>query len=235
MFGITRGSFKTGIKTIRPLYGFERAFWNLHSSTWDDKLLLPEYREHIETALSWLNLYRKGKNERVLDIGCGTGNYSLELARAGFDVDGIDFAARMLGKAKIKAFKSGLSVRFSRVDFNYDLPYPVHSFDYALCAAAIQCVAEPLSFLREVKRVLVPEGLLLLIGITPWLKTEVPEGTSLLKRIFWRLKPFFKRARRIRRYTRDELAAMLDTAGFEIVKEQMSDRSAVRILARASS
>lgn len=51
---------------------------------------------------------------RVLDFGCGTGRISRALARAGFDVWGVDLAPAMVGHARARC--EGLRVRFSVTD-----------------------------------------------------------------------------------------------------------------------
>ena len=218
---------------IRPFYRLEPAFWNIHSATWDDKLLLPEYREHLEAAVNWFAQYRAGDENRVLDIGCGTGNYSIELARRGFQVEGIDFASRMLKRARAKAQRSALKVRFSLVDFNKALPFPSHSFHYVVCAATLQCVKEPLRFLHKISDVLVPSGIFLVVAISPHLRSTIPGKASLWRRISWRIKPIFKAAKRIRRYRREELVDMLRASRFNILEEATAKDQSMRFLTRA--
>ena len=47
--------------------------------------------------------YGKGKPELVLDLGCGTGSMTLELAKLGYDMTGIDNSPEMLGIARERA------------------------------------------------------------------------------------------------------------------------------------
>ncbi len=56
------------------------------------------------------------KNVRILDIGCGTGRHSLELARRGYSVTGIDLSISLLNRAKELAEKEGLNVDFHKQD-----------------------------------------------------------------------------------------------------------------------
>src|ERR1700692_2720286 len=58
----------------------------------------------------------------ALDIGCGTGFLSLELAGRGHHVTGIDFAPAMLALAKQKAALAGADIRFDEGDAE-QLPY----------------------------------------------------------------------------------------------------------------
>ena len=62
------------------------------------------------------------KSARILDIGCGTGRHSIELARRGYQVTGIDFSDSMLKRAKEKALKLNLNIDFQKHDAR-DLPF----------------------------------------------------------------------------------------------------------------
>ncbi|MBI2186375.1 MAG: class I SAM-dependent methyltransferase [Acidobacteria bacterium] len=53
---------------------------------------------------------------RALDLGCGTGDTSIYLARHGWDVTGIDFVEAALRKARRKAAAAGVRVRWIRDD-----------------------------------------------------------------------------------------------------------------------
>ncbi|HEX2209355.1 MAG TPA: class I SAM-dependent methyltransferase, partial [Longimicrobium sp.] len=55
----------------------------------------------------------KGK---ALDVGCGTGDTSIYLARHGWDVTGIDFVERALEQARLKGRGAGVEVRWLRAD-----------------------------------------------------------------------------------------------------------------------
>jgi len=59
----------------------------------------------------------------ILDIGCGTGRHSLELARRGYNVTGIDLSASMIAKAKALAKQENLEIEFlvrDARDFNFN-------------------------------------------------------------------------------------------------------------------
>ncbi len=72
------------------------------------------------------------KNRDVIDIGCGTGEFALEIALIARTVAGIDFSRRALSKA-LKNRESGkmgnVEFKFSRAD---KLPYQTESFDLAV-------------------------------------------------------------------------------------------------------
>jgi len=53
---------------------------------------------------------------RVLDLCCGTGRHSLELARLGFRVTGVDRTSRYLDEARRKAKERSLNIDFRQID-----------------------------------------------------------------------------------------------------------------------
>lgn len=72
----------------------------------------------------------------ILDIGCGTGRHSIELAKRGYQVTGVDLSDSMLQKAKQNAKKQNVHVKFEKHDAR-NLPF-VSQFDCAimLCEGA---------------------------------------------------------------------------------------------------
>lgn len=58
----------------------------------------------------------RDRSKRILDIGCGTGRHSIELARRGYAVVGVDLSANMLAAARGTAHSAGVSVTFHEAD-----------------------------------------------------------------------------------------------------------------------
>jgi SAM-dependent methyltransferase len=56
------------------------------------------------------------RSSRVLDIGCGTGRHSIELARRGYAATGVDLSGSMLARARLKAQEAGVRVTFIQAD-----------------------------------------------------------------------------------------------------------------------
>jgi 2-polyprenyl-3-methyl-5-hydroxy-6-metoxy-1,4-benzoquinol methylase len=67
----------------------------------------------------------------VLDVGCGTGRHSIELARRSYSVTGLDLSREMLARAAASAEAAGVSVEWVRSDASrFALP---ERYDGAIC------------------------------------------------------------------------------------------------------
>ncbi len=76
------------------------------------------------------------KKLNIIDVGCGTGRHSIELAQRGYKVCGIDLSESMLKKAKEKAGQKQVDISFLQCDAR-NLPFK-REFDVAimLCEGA---------------------------------------------------------------------------------------------------
>lgn len=70
------------------------------------------------------------KQFRILDIGCGTGRHSIELARRGYDITGVDLSESLIARAKEKVGNQDLKVKFLKHDAR-NLPF-IKEFDMAI-------------------------------------------------------------------------------------------------------
>jgi ubiquinone/menaquinone biosynthesis C-methylase UbiE len=104
--------------------------------------------------------------QRILEIGCGTGNLALLAGRLhpGVEVVGLDPDPKALARARRKAGRRSLPVRFDH-GFAQELPYADASFDRVLSALMFHHLGpdERRRALCEVRRVLRPGGSLHLV------------------------------------------------------------------------
>jgi demethylmenaquinone methyltransferase/2-methoxy-6-polyprenyl-1,4-benzoquinol methylase len=107
--------------------------------------------------------------ERALDVCCGTGDLSLELAGRvgpGGSVIGCDFSEPMLARARDKAARAGAThVSFEWADA-LDLPYEDAAFDAVTVGFGVRNFADLDRGLAELARMLRPGGRLVVLEIT---------------------------------------------------------------------
>ena len=100
---------------------------------------------------------------RILDAGCGTGSYSVELAKRGYAVAGLDSSAELLSLARAKAEEAVVPVTFQKGDI---LKLPSRpSYDGILCRGVLNDIIDGpsrqkvfFSFARALRK----EGILIL-------------------------------------------------------------------------
>jgi ubiquinone/menaquinone biosynthesis C-methylase UbiE len=147
---------------------------------------------------------------RVLEVGCGTGEWLVELASIGCDVAGIDPSESMLELARTKV---RADLRRGAVE---SLPWSNGSFDLVLCVNALHHFASAIAALREAYRVLRPAGKFLSIGLDPH-----ESGGR------WYVYEFFPRSLAIDRErfaSKSQRLDWLESAGFRNIRVKVADR-----------
>jgi SAM-dependent methyltransferase len=94
----------------------------------------------------------------VLDLGCGSGRLTVELARQGAAVTGIDVSDARLDAARARAADAGLDARFLHADMTEQLPFADAGFGASVSRLALMIAPDPVAVLREVARVVEPGG-----------------------------------------------------------------------------
>ena len=106
-------------------------------------------------------LWSRMRGPRVLEVGVGTGK-NLPFYRQNWQMTAMDLSPRMLEQAKRRAEREQVAVDLRLGDVEA-LPFADASFDTVLATFVFCSVPEPVLGLREVARVLVPGGQLLLL------------------------------------------------------------------------
>lgn len=157
---------------------------------------------------------------RLLDVGCGTGDF-LTLARArGWDVTGTELSPYA---AKV-ATSRGLTVVPGEV---WEAGLPSDRFDIATCWHVIEHVADPKRALEEIRRVLRPGGWLVLA--TPNLDDHIFSAAYLLARCH---RPALyeegEREVHLFHFGARPLRALVGAAGLQVVELGFDRGAAVR-------
>lgn len=118
----------------------------------------------------------------ILDIGCGSGRHSLELARRGYTVTGIDLSERQLDLARRSAGQANLTVEFFNRDARALNYYNQFHVALLLCEGAFSLMETDemdWMILRNAARALLPGGCFILTcPNAPYRITHHPAGSS---------------------------------------------------------
>lgn len=187
---------------------------NLRAGCWEELWrAVPAGAEPVDLRLRLafvLERLRAAGARSVLDVGCGAGEITSELVRAGFDVVGVDVAEEPLRRARAR--EADLDAR--RVEVDGEWPLADASFDAVWAGETIEHVTDTAAWLSEVRRVLRSDGTLLLS--TPAHGRLTMLGLALSAR---RLDAHFDpRSDHVRFYTRRTLARLLSEFGFERIE-----------------
>src|SRR4051812_43014442 len=111
-------------------------------------------------------LAQVSKGERVLDIGCGTGNAALAAAELGAHAVGVDFEPKLLAIARERAQEADLEVEFIEGEAA-ELPFLDGEFDAVVSAFGVMYAPDHEAAARELARVTKPHGRIALAAWTP--------------------------------------------------------------------
>lgn len=155
---------------------------------------------------------------QVLDFGCGPGVMSIELARLGYDVQGMDGSEGMVKMAGARAEKLGLkNARFVHSEAD-NTALPERQFDTIVCSSVVEYVAEDMALIQKLISALKPNGHLIL---------SVPHTSSLVGKAEDTLRSLNSVARgnrgrhlsySLRRYRMGELCSKLNGMGLSRIQ-----------------
>ena len=129
--------------------GGEPDGWSAVAGGWADlwaRFAEPAWREVAAAA-------GVGPGTRVLDVGCGSGDFLAQAGRLGAATAGVDPAAGMVAVARERA--PGADIRHAGAE---ELPWPDGAFDLVTAFNALQFAADTADALAELARVTAPGG-----------------------------------------------------------------------------
>lgn len=137
-------------------------FFDAHAPVYEDNVFTKNTIREVDFLLEELSLQPSGS---ILDVGCGTGRHSIELARRGYTVTGLDLSSEMLGRAAAAAKSACVNVNWVRSDATlFSLP---NKYDGAICLCEgafgllgqeDDSIGQPLSILCNIARCLKPQA-----------------------------------------------------------------------------
>jgi len=130
-------------------------YWYFGQPKWDTGVSPPELLEFIQEHTF----------ARAIDIGCGTGTNVITLAKAGWQVTGVDFAPRAIQHAKRKIEEAGVRAELFVNDAT-KLRGISGPYDFALDIGCFHGIPKDgqSKYLKQLDRILAPNGFWLMYG-----------------------------------------------------------------------
>ena len=168
------------------------------------------WSRYVSDTLNFLIDYLQGSrqisgNEHVLDLACGTGELERRLLNLHPDLNviGVDISEKMLDVARLKL----PNLEFVKASAS-SLPFPDHNFDIVVTVSAFHYFEQPLDTLKEIRRILKPQGKLIIMD---WCRDYwLCQALDLFLKIF---DPAHKIC-----YTQKELSDLLTTSGLDVIE-----------------
>lgn len=161
------------------------------------RLLQPLRSAELDFKVMYLKAHLKGR--LLLEVGSGSGDKLHALQDLGWIVEGVDFDAEAVKNARGK----GLRVRHGTLQEQH---YPDDRFDVITMSHLIEHVHDPLALLRECRRILKPDGHLVIV--TPNIASV---GHNFFKAAWFPLEP----PRHLHLYSPQTISSLAGKAGFK--------------------
>ena len=121
-----------------------------------------------------------GRGARALDLGCGTGDHSIELARRGWSVTAVDAVPRAVERARAKLPAPGADVSFVVGDVTVLPAYVGTGYVFALDVGCFHGLSDDhrAAYGRGLTEVTEPGAQLLMFAFSPGRRGPLPRGAS---------------------------------------------------------
>jgi ubiquinone/menaquinone biosynthesis C-methylase UbiE len=160
--GLTAGDHSGGLQAeINAHFDSSASYWDgVYSG---DSLQGIIYLDRQTAVVGYLDAAEVPAGGVALEIGCGAGHLTMELADRGLRVDAIDASQAMVDTASARAQEHGVQDRVSvKVADVHQLPYDSGQFDVVVAVGVIPWLHSPGAAVVEMARVLRPGGQLVL-------------------------------------------------------------------------
>ena len=133
-----------------------KSFWdnrfiefNKLSSGYTDEII-----QKFDNQIRWKSFIREvklNKADKILDIGCNYGFWSIKLAKLGMDITGIDIISKAIEIAKKNAAKESLKISFKTMKVE-DIDFKPNSFDKIISITVMQHILNDNLFKKTLHR-----------------------------------------------------------------------------------
>jgi SAM-dependent methyltransferase len=146
----------TTLKTMCPAIEDQRRFWNAHWQHWQERKVLNDWTRRRADVICSVFRSLHLKRPSILDLGCGMGWFTEELASFG-DVTGMDLSEEAIVQAKCRCPRAKFLVTNILAD-----PLPGERFDVVVSQEVLAHVEDQSKYIRVAADLLRPGGYLIL-------------------------------------------------------------------------
>jgi ubiquinone/menaquinone biosynthesis C-methylase UbiE len=129
-------------------------FYNGYDAWYDTPM--GKFVDEVETDCLY-SLFKPQGGQKILDVCCGTANFSVKFAKAGCNVTGIDISEKMLEIANEKIKREKLNVELIKEDCS-TVSLRENYYDAIISMAGFEFIPTPISAYKNLLRFLKPNG-----------------------------------------------------------------------------
>lgn len=232
---------------VNEYFDAEALYWQ---GVYDDPRLQGViYRARQEAVLDAVDELGLAQGAAVLEIGCGAGLLTVELARRGHSVRAVDSSRAMVELTARRALREGAgTIVDTRVADVHALPFEDDSFSLVVAVGLLPWLHEPAKALHEIARVLRPGGDIILTAdnrarLGSWVDPRANVLLAPVKRLRRRLWPRPETGARSRLHFPSHVDSLVRARGLDILHRRtvgfgpfsflsrplLSDRAGIRL------
>lgn len=160
---------------------FYEIAYHLGFTPWEDAATHPPAASQIAGLFDREECGRNRPYGKALDLGCGTGHWSIELSSRSWQVTGIDLVAKAVSIARESAHKAGIDVEFIQGDVTAlraaGVGIDFHLiWDFGTLHGLPQSKRQEVG--RELDEIAAPDATLLILAWAPGRRGPLPRGAS---------------------------------------------------------
>lgn len=148
-------------KNVNAYFDSESSFWNEIYQKKDVYSVI--HQERRSMAIKYFENLALPYDARILDIGCGAGLTTVDIAKQGYTIEAVDSVAAMIDLTRQNALRFGVGNRVNaNVSDIHNLNFPDSSFDVVIALGVAPWIDNLNLALGEILRVLAPGGYLIM-------------------------------------------------------------------------